>query len=121
MWSCDVSKVVYLRNRTYNLPVGLTGGVPLTLLTSSAPNDSKFRIFGCTVFVKVPDKLRREFGEKAFRGVMVGYPPDAPWYRIYNPETRRITTLVHVVFQDNTPGFGARLPVDSAIHRKRFG
>jgi hypothetical protein len=29
---------------------------------------------------------------------MVGYPLDAPGYRVYNPETRRITTLVHVVF-----------------------
>jgi hypothetical protein len=36
MWSCVVTTVVYLRNRTYNRSVGLTGGVPLTLLPSSA-------------------------------------------------------------------------------------
>jgi hypothetical protein len=76
---------VYLRNRTYNRSVGLTGGVPLTLLTSSAPDASKFRVFGCKVFAKVPDKLRRKLSEKAFRGVMVGYPRDAPGYRIYTP------------------------------------
>jgi hypothetical protein len=29
---------------------------------------------------------------------MVGYPTDAHAYRVYNPETRRITTSVHVVF-----------------------
>jgi hypothetical protein len=46
---------------------------------------------------------------------MVGYPPYAPGYRIYNLETRRITTSIHDVFQENTPGFGARLPVDSVI------
>jgi hypothetical protein len=91
MWSCVVSAVVYLRNRTYNRSVGLTGGVSLTLRTSSAPDASKFRVFGCTVFSKVPDKLRRELSEKAFRGVMVGYPPGAPSH-CDNPQTRRINT-----------------------------
>jgi hypothetical protein len=47
---------------------------------------------------QVPEKLRRKLGEKAFRGIMVGYPRDAPGYRVYNPDTRRITTSVHVVF-----------------------
>jgi hypothetical protein len=76
----------------------LTSGIPHTLLTSSVPDASKFRVFGGAVFAKVPDKMRRKLGEKAFRGVMVGYPPDAPEYHVYNPETRRITTSVHMVF-----------------------
>jgi hypothetical protein len=63
----------------------------------------------------VPDKLRRKLSEKAFRGVMVGYPADAPGYRVFNPETRRITTSVHVVFQEDTPGFGTQLSADSVI------
>jgi hypothetical protein len=88
-----------MRNRTYSRSVSLIGGTPLTLLTSSVPYASKFHVFGCTVFAKVPDKLRRKLGEKAFRGVMVGYPPYAQGYRVYNPETRRITTFIHVVFQ----------------------
>jgi hypothetical protein len=79
------------------------------------PDASKFRVFGCAVFAKVPDKLRRKLSEKAFRGVMVGYPTNAPGYRVYNPETRRITTSVHVVFREDTPGFGAQFSVDSAI------
>jgi hypothetical protein len=56
-----------------------------------------------------------QLSEKASRGVIVGYPPNASSYRIYNPETRRITSSVHVIFQENTHGFGARLPVDSVI------
>jgi hypothetical protein len=58
MWSCGVSTLVFLRNRTYNRSVGLTGGIPLTLLTSSVHDASTFRVFGCAVFAKVPDKLR---------------------------------------------------------------
>jgi hypothetical protein len=104
---------MYLRNLTYNRFVGLTGSIPLTLLTSSVPDASNFRVFGCAVFAKVPDKLRRKL--RRFRGVMVGYPTDAPWYRVYNPETRRITTSVHVLFHENNPGFGTCLPIDSVI------
>jgi hypothetical protein len=115
MWSCVVSTDLYLRNPTYSRSVGLTGGITLTLLTSSVPDASNFRVFGCAVFAKVPDKLRRKLGEKAFRGGMVGYAPDAPGYRVYNPKTRRITTSVHVVFHENTSGFGTRLPVDCVI------
>jgi hypothetical protein len=62
-------------------------------------------VLGRAVFAKVPDKLRRKLGEKAFRGVMVGYPPDAPGYRVYNPVTRRSITSVHVMFQENVAGF----------------
>jgi hypothetical protein len=98
MWSCAVSTVFHLRNRTFSRALGLSGGVPLTLLTQVEPDASKFRVFGCAVFAKVPDKLRRKLGEKAFRGVMVGYPLDAPCCRVYNPVTRRITTFVHVMF-----------------------
>jgi hypothetical protein len=115
MWSCAISTVVYLRNRMFNRAAGISGGAPLTLLTSHAPDASKFRVSGCSVFAKVPDKLRYKHGEKAFRGIMVGYPFDAPGYCIYNSAIRRITTSVHVVFQEDVPGFSPSLTVDSLI------
>jgi hypothetical protein len=39
-WSCDVSTVVYLRNRTYSRSVGTNGGIPLILFTSSVHDAS---------------------------------------------------------------------------------
>jgi hypothetical protein len=77
VWSCVIITVVCLRSRTFSRDVGASGSVPLTLLTSHEPDASKSRVFGCTVLAKVPDKLRRKLGEKAFRGIMVGYPRDA--------------------------------------------
>jgi hypothetical protein len=41
MWSCAISTVVYLRNRMFSRVVGASCGVPLTLLTSQAPDASK--------------------------------------------------------------------------------
>jgi hypothetical protein len=45
---------------------------------------------------------------------MAGYSPDAPRYRIYDHATRRITTSVHVMFQD-VPGFPPSMTADSMI------
>jgi hypothetical protein len=83
-----------MTNRTLSIVVGISSGVPLTLFTSIAPDASKFRVFGCIVFAEVLDSLGRKLDEKAFRGVMDGYPSDALGYRVYNPLTRRITTSV---------------------------
>jgi hypothetical protein len=82
MRSCAINTVVYLRNRMFSRVVGASGGFAPTLLTSQAHDASKFRVFRCTVCAKIPDKLCRKLGEKAFCGIIVGYPPDAPGYRI---------------------------------------
>jgi hypothetical protein len=82
MWSYAVSNVVYLRNCTFSRAASPSGGAPLTLLTSTTPDAYKFRVFWCTIFAKVSDKLRREMGEMAFRGVMVSYPTRAQGYRV---------------------------------------
>jgi hypothetical protein len=74
IWSCAVSTFVYLRNRTFSRAVGPSGGVPLTLLTVVEPKASKFHVFDCIIFAKIPYELRHKLGEKAFRGVMVCYP-----------------------------------------------
>jgi hypothetical protein len=115
MWSCAISTVVHLRNRIFNRALGPSGGVLLTFLTGIVPDASTFRVFGCAVFAKVPDNLRRKLSLKAFRGVMVGHSHISPGYRVYNPATRRITTSVHVKFQESVPGFGTSHPLDSSI------
>jgi hypothetical protein len=115
MWSCAVSTVVYQCNRTFVRGVGLSDGAPITLHTFKAPDASKFRVLGCIVFAKVADMPHRTLGEKAFRGDMVGYPPDAPKSRVYNYATRRITTSVHVVFQEDVLGFKPSTPIHSMI------
>jgi hypothetical protein len=46
---------------------------------------------------------------------MVGYSHISPGYRIYNPATMRITTSVHVKFEETMPGFGSSHPLASSI------
>jgi hypothetical protein len=59
MWSCAINTIVHLRNRTFTIAVGLSGVVPLTLLTGTVPDASTSRVFGCAVLAKVLDDLRR--------------------------------------------------------------
>jgi hypothetical protein len=73
------------------------------------------RISHFTFFWKVPDKLRRKVGEDACRGVLVGYPIDAPMYRVHNPVTRCITSPVHVMIHYNVPRFRISVETDSLI------
>jgi hypothetical protein len=115
MWSCAISTMVHMRNRTFRKAVGPSRAVPITLLTSAVIDASTFRVFGCAVFAKVPDNLTRKLGLKAFRGVMVGYSKNSPGYRVYDPTTRRITTSVHVKFKELVPGFATSHHVDSSI------
>jgi hypothetical protein len=76
---------------------------------------SAFRVFGCVAFTKVPDAHRKKLNMKYFRGVFVGYPSKSLGCRIYNPATRRITTSVHVVFQEGVRGFGASVSPSHAL------
>jgi hypothetical protein len=46
---------------------------------------------------------------------MVGYSYNSPGRRVYNPATRRITTSVHVKFQESVPGFATSHHVNSSI------
>jgi hypothetical protein len=85
------------------------------LLTLKEPDASKFLFLGCIFFAKVSNKLRRKLGEKALRGIMVGYPLDPPGYHIYNLAARRITTSVHVVLPEGVSGFSPSVTIDSWI------
>ena len=49
---------------------------------------------------------RKKLGEKAFKGIMVGYSNDSPGYMVYNPTTRRTVVTKHVRFDET---FGGRL------------
>jgi hypothetical protein len=82
VWSCAVSTVVSLRNRTFSRANNLSSGVRITLLTSKAPDASKFRISGCSVFAKVSDKLRNKLGEN-------GCPA--------------LASAIHMMLKDNVP------------------
>jgi hypothetical protein len=96
---------------------------PSQYLRRKSPTRPSSVSSGALSLPRCPTKLRGKLGEKALRGITVGYSPDAPVYNIYNHATRRITTCyttcytsVYVVFQEDVPGFPPSLTADPLIY-----
>jgi hypothetical protein len=51
--------------------------MPLELVTGKVPNLSNLRVFDCPTYVDIDMSLRRKFGDKAWKGVFVGYAFDS--------------------------------------------
>ena len=60
------------------------------------------RIFGCPVYVHVPDPTRRKLEPKAVKGVFVGYPSGTKGYKIFFPDTRKMASSRDVQFLENS-------------------
>lgn len=73
---------------------------PYELWSEKKPKIRKFRVFGSTVFTKVPDQLRQKWDPKAKRGVFVGMQENVKGYRIYLPEENKIIVSRNVIVNE---------------------
>lgn len=75
-------------------------------------------MFGCQIYLHVPDSLRKKLDRKSQRLIFVGYDNNSTNYRLYNPETKVIKTSRHVTFNaDNvrsTPRANAVISLEAA-------
>ena len=63
------------------------------------------KIFGCTVFVHLPKRLRSKLDPRAEKCIFLGYPPNKKGYKCFNPITKRCYISMDVSFIENTPYF----------------
>nr|KAJ0198868.1 hypothetical protein LSAT_V11C600327230 [Lactuca sativa] len=99
-WPEALVTAAYLVNR---LPTQiLKSKTPLQTLTEYTKLPSVLtlepRIFGCTVFVHIPEANRSKFDPYAERCVFVGYGITQKGYRCYNPKTRHMFTTMNYDF-----------------------
>ena len=73
----------------------------MELVTGKAPNVSNLRVFGCPTYVHIDVSLRKKFGDKARKGVFVGYAFDSPAWLVYNIVTRKVIRSRNVVFDED--------------------
>ncbi len=69
-WVLAVQCAVYVKNRTSPSARSKT---PYEQWYKKKPDISHLRVFGCRVFVHVPDEKRRKLDPKAIEGMTVGY------------------------------------------------
>jgi hypothetical protein len=70
LWGLAIRCAVYVQNRTVSSTSNKT---PYEHWYKRKPDISHLRVFGCRVFVHVPDEIRRKLDPKATEGMMMGY------------------------------------------------
>ena len=66
------------------------------------------KIFGCTVFIHMPSRLRSKLGPRAEKCVFIDYTPNKRGYKCYNPQTKKKKKKnhKHVSFVESQSYFG---------------
>ena len=100
LWAEAVSTASYIRNRCPTS--SFKGATPYERWTGVKPDVSNLRVFGCDVYVHVPDQVRRKLEKKAIKAVFVGYPAGKKGYKIYNPKTKRFAFSRDASFVENS-------------------
>ncbi|KAG1670528.1 hypothetical protein FOA52_015393 [Chlamydomonas sp. UWO 241] len=86
LWGEAARASNYTRNRAYS---SVLSDTPYRLFAGEEPNLSKIRVFRSPTWVYGFPK--NKLAPCAIKGVFVGYEPGTPAYRIYHPESGKIT------------------------------
>jgi hypothetical protein len=97
LWGHAFLAMVYIRNRCWS---SVSDGIPSELVTGHQPNLSNLRVFGCPAYVYIDVSLRTKFGDKAWKGIFVGYAFDSLAWLVYNPVTRHVIRSKNVIFDE---------------------
>lgn len=88
-------------NRVYSDGLQWDGVNPIESLTGIKPHVYSFRKFGCIAFANIPIQFREgKLARQPRKEIMVGYLGGA--YRVYFPETGRITITKDVRMMEDT-------------------
>jgi len=78
----------------------LNGKTPFEIWFGRKPDLTNVRVFGCTVYFKSVD-FRTKLDDMAKIGIFIGFAEGVKGWKIYNVETRRITTSRDCVFLES--------------------
>ena len=61
---------------------------------------SHIRVFGCDAYVHVPKEKRTKLDSKHERCIFIRYKDGLNFYKLWNPETRKVVCNRYVVFRE---------------------
>lgn len=94
-WGEATNTAVYLQNRI--VAAALNNRTPYELWTGFKPDINNIRIFGRAVMVHIAKEKRKKWDKKSSKCIFIGYPDNIKGYRVYNPETKTVTTSRDVI------------------------
>lgn len=99
LWAEAVNTAVYVLNRT--LGSRSDTATPFELWSNKKPDVSHLRQFGCPAYPFVPSIFRRKWDPKSKANqIFVGYEHNSGNYRIFDPNTSRISVTRNVIFNE---------------------
>ena len=114
LWADAIKTAVYIKNRVTSraLPVGKT---PHELWTGNKPDVSHMRVFGSTCWVVLhKSHVDGKFGDKAAKGIFVGYPDGSKAYKVIL-DNGKVVKARSVVFSEKNSSTVANVPEDSPV------
>jgi len=108
LWGDAILTATYLINR---MPTRILKYItPLECFKNFFPecrlfSDLPLKIFGCTVYVHIPSRLRSKLDPRAEKCVFIGYAPYKKGYKCYNPQTKKTFVSMDVSFVESQPYF----------------
>jgi hypothetical protein len=100
-WADAIMYSQYLYNRMPNSHTGPS--TPYQMLTGDRARWDKIRVFGCDAFMLIPnDALAKVPGVvKGRKVIFVGFSLTCNGYRVFDPESRRYSTVNNIVFYES--------------------
>ena len=93
---------------------------PLELCGHPQPDFSRFRTFGCRVWVRPPGGRRRKFASASKKGIFLGFLPNTTRNIIwYNPETKKVGYAKHARFDEGMNDLPAPMIPPNVVHLQR--
>ena len=97
-WAEALATATYLLNRR---PCRATGtATPHEFLFGTPPTYAHLRVFGSLCYPNQSATAANKLCARSVPCVFLGYPSDHKGYRCYDPQTRRVITSRHVVFDE---------------------
>lgn len=98
-WAETSNTAVYIQNRCPHSVLENT--IPEEVFTGIKPDLSHLRIFGCPVYVHIPNEKRTKLEPSGKKGILIGYSENSKGYRVYIPGQRTIEINKDVKFEED--------------------
>ncbi|CAL2255491.1 unnamed protein product [Prunus armeniaca] len=117
-WGETVNITVYIHNRCPTKALDTI--THFQAFSGRKPRIKHFKVFGSICFCHVPSQLRSKLEDSAVTCIFVGFGKCEKGYRVYNLQTKKISTSRGVTFDENSLWDWDKQTVDSISVPMRF-
>ena len=71
---------------------------PYECFCGKKPDDSNFKVFGCTAYVHISKEQRRKWDVKSVRCIFIAYSIHSTGYCLWDPKAKRIHISRAIIF-----------------------